>query len=71
MPCCGAGGRLRRNALEKGGVAPVGASSAARDAMLGMLSGQEERFAFGRAVSRLYEMQSEQYRMASERHRRA
>eukprot|EP00884_Botryococcus_braunii_P008027 jgi/Botrbrau1/17225/Bobra.0621s0003.1 len=51
------GGRLRRDLLADGGVAPVAATPGA----LSRLGGVEEKFAFSRAVSRLYEMQSPLY----------
>lgn len=51
------GAKLRRDLSQEGGVAPV-TMTAKRIAALG---GEEERFAFARAVSRLYEMQSEIY----------
>lgn len=41
------GGKLRRNVLEEGNVGSVGAPTA----IVSMLSGQEEMFAFRRAVS--------------------
>jgi hypothetical protein len=53
-----AGSRLRRDVMATGGVAPVAASSADAAAAAAVLGGQEEQFAFKRAVSRLYEMQS-------------
>jgi predicted ATPase len=49
--------------MADGGVAPV-RSSAETAALLG---GMEERFAFSRAVSRLYEMQSPLYAAARPR----
>lgn len=54
-----AGGRLRSNLLEEGGVAPVQGAQATQS-----LGGLEERFAFSRAVSRLHEMQSQRYLLA-------
>ncbi|XP_022135602.1 AFG1-like ATPase isoform X1 [Momordica charantia] len=51
------GGKLRRNVLEEGNVGSVGAPTA----IVSMLSGQEEMFAFRRAVSRLIEMQTPLY----------
>lgn len=48
------GARLRRDLGSAGGVAPV-AATAGRLAALG---GEEEKFAFARAISRMYEMQS-------------
>lgn len=59
--CTLLGARLRRDATSSGGVAPVAATPAALTAAMGALGGAEERFAFRRAVSRLYEMQSPQY----------
>lgn len=55
------GSRLRRNVMAEGGVAPVAASPSALVAAVHSLGGSEERFAFSRAVSRLYEMQSALY----------
>ena len=52
------GGRLRRDLMREGGVAPL-ADSAALQIQLG---GAEEKFAFARAISRLYEMQTDAYR---------
>ncbi|KAJ6743677.1 ATPASE N2B [Salix viminalis] len=51
------GGKLRTDVLAKGNVGSVGASSG----IVSMLSGQEEMFAFRRAVSRLIEMQTPLY----------
>jgi predicted ATPase len=58
-----AGSKLRTNLMADGGVAPV-KSSAETAALLG---GMEEQFAFSRAVSRLYEMQSPLYAAARPR----
>lgn len=55
------GSRLRRNLMADGGVAPVAASPQQAAAAARMLGGEEERFAFARAVSRLHEMQGELY----------
>lgn len=57
------GGRLRRSVTVDGGVAPIGGvnSSSTKQALRLQLSGEEEKFAFKRAVSRLKEMQSVQY----------
>ncbi|KAL4857708.1 AFG1-like ATPase [Chlorella vulgaris] len=55
------GSRLRRDLTQDGGVAPVGATSADAAAVSRRLGGAEEQFAFARAVSRLYEMQSVPY----------
>ncbi len=55
------GGKLRRDTLSEGGVAPVASTAAAARAAAAALGGAEERFAFARAVSRLYEMQSALY----------
>ncbi|WIA43503.1 hypothetical protein OEZ86_009965 [Tetradesmus obliquus] len=57
------GSRLRTNLMADGGVAPV-RSSAETAALLG---GMEEQFAFSRAVSRLFEMQSPLYAAARPR----
>lgn len=50
------GGRLRRNVLLEGGVAPVASTDKERIAAQAHLGGNEERFAFARAISRLHEM---------------
>ena len=55
------GSRLRRDVQADGGVAPVAATPAEAVATAAALGGAEERFAFARAVSRLYEMQGEVY----------
>ncbi|KAF7137158.1 hypothetical protein RHSIM_Rhsim07G0157100 [Rhododendron simsii] len=51
------GGKLRRNVLESGDVSSGGAPAG----IISMLSGEEEMFAFRRAVSRLIEMQTPLY----------
>lgn len=51
------GGKLRRNVLEGGDVSSGGAPAG----IISMLSGEEEMFAFRRAVSRLIEMQTPLY----------
>ncbi|KAA8521553.1 hypothetical protein F0562_012226 [Nyssa sinensis] len=51
------GGKLRRNVLAEGNVSSGGAPSG----IISLLSGQEEMFAFRRAVSRLIEMQTAFY----------
>ncbi|XP_073128674.1 uncharacterized protein [Henckelia pumila] len=51
------GSKLRRDVLAKGGVSSGGAPSG----IISLLSGQEEMFAFRRAVSRLIEMQTSLY----------
>ncbi|XP_062164195.1 uncharacterized protein LOC133870928 isoform X1 [Alnus glutinosa] len=51
------GGKLRRNVLAEGSVG----SGRAPTGIISMLSGQEEMFAFRRAVSRLIEMQTPLY----------
>jgi predicted ATPase len=48
--------RLRRDVTASGGVAPVASSDRARAAAAAVLGGEEERFAFARAVSRIHEM---------------
>ncbi|PSC70423.1 lactation elevated 1 isoform X1 [Micractinium conductrix] len=55
------GSRLRRNLMADGSVAPVAASATAAAAAARTLGGEEERLAFARAVSRLYEMQTPLY----------
>lgn len=55
------GSRLRRDLMVDGGVAPVAVSAAEAAAAAQRLGGVEERFAFARAVSRIYEMQSPLY----------
>lgn len=47
--------------MAEGGVAPVASNEAAARAAAAALGGAEEKFAFARAVSRLYEMQSALY----------
>lgn len=47
--------------MAEGGVAPVAATTSAAMAAAQNLGGMEEKFAFKRAVSRLYEMQSKAY----------
>ncbi|KAL6755727.1 AFG1-like ATPase-domain-containing protein [Haematococcus lacustris] len=64
------GSRLRRDLLQDGAVAPLAATPLAAAAAKAMLGGQEEQFAFSRAVSRLCEMQSATYLMAWEATRR-
>ncbi|KAI8469123.1 MAG: AFG1-like ATPase-domain-containing protein [Monoraphidium minutum] len=61
------GARLRRDVMQGGGVAPVASSAADARAAADALGGAEERFAFARAVSRLYEMQSALYLRARPR----
>lgn len=51
------GGKLRRDVLAEGNVSSSGAPAG----IISMLSGQEEMFAFRRAVSRLIEMQTHLY----------
>ena len=46
--------------MEQGGVAPVFAKDASMGATA-QLGGLEEKFAFQRAVSRIHEMESDQY----------
>lgn len=55
------GSRLRRNLMADGGVAPVASCPQTAAAAANLLGGAEERFAFARAVSRLYEMQAPLY----------
>lgn len=55
------GSKLRTDLMADGGVAPVAASATEAAAAARRLGGEEERFAFARAVSRLYEMQGELY----------
>ncbi|KAJ9522786.1 hypothetical protein QJQ45_019818 [Haematococcus lacustris] len=64
------GSRLRRDLMQDGAVAPLAATPLAAAAAKAMLGGQEEQFAFSRAVSRLCEMQSATYLMAWEATRR-
>ncbi|GBF94229.1 hypothetical protein Rsub_06499 [Raphidocelis subcapitata] len=61
------GARLRRDLMAEGGVAPVASSAPAAAAAADALGGAEERFAFARAVSRLYEMQGPLYARARPR----
>lgn len=53
--------------MADGGVAPVAASATAVTQATALLGGMEEKFAFSRAVSRLYEMQSPLYAAARPR----
>lgn len=53
-----AGSKLRTDLMSDGGVAPVASSTQAAAEAAALLGGAEEKFAFARAVSRLYEMQS-------------
>ena len=62
-----AGSRLRRDLMAEGGVAPVAVTAAAAQAATQNLGGVEEKFAFARAVSRLYEMQSDTYLKSRDR----
>jgi len=55
------GSGLRRNVLADGGVAPVATTKKAMAAATYQLGGGEEQFAFKRAVSRMYEMQTDLY----------
>eukprot|EP00873_Tetraselmis_striata_P002674 jgi/Tetstr1/422938/TSEL_013718.t1 len=55
------GGGLRRDVLAKGGVATVATTQRGMMAATQMLGGMEEKFAFARAVSRMYEMQTDVY----------
>jgi predicted ATPase len=50
------GARLRRDVTLEGGVAPVASTEEAKRAAAQVLGGEEERFAFARAASRLLEM---------------
>lgn len=50
------GARLRRDVMTEGGVAPVASTEQAKRAAAQVLGGEEERFAFARAASRLLEM---------------
>jgi len=52
------GSKLRTDLMADGGVAPVISSTQAAAEAAALLGGAEEKFAFARAVSRLYEMQS-------------
>ena len=54
--------KLRRDVTRSGGVAPVGQTQESATAISAKMTGQEERFAFQRTVSRLFEMQSPLYR---------
>eukprot|EP01025_Chloroclados_australasicus_P000408 TRINITY_DN10233_c0_g1_i8.p4 TRINITY_DN10233_c0_g1~~TRINITY_DN10233_c0_g1_i8.p4 ORF type:complete len:129 (+),score=30.18 TRINITY_DN10233_c0_g1_i8:77-463(+) len=53
--------RLRRDVMRSGGVAPVATRQGDAERALQQLGGLGEKFAFQRAVSRLYEMQSKRY----------
>lgn len=61
------GSKLRRDLMTDGGVAPVAVTAAAAQAAAQNLGGVEEKFAFARAVSRLYEMQSHAYLQSRDR----
>lgn len=56
-----AGGRLRRDVMAAGGVAPLGGAPGQATVLQSRLGGLEERFAFQRAVSRLAEMSTDKY----------
>jgi hypothetical protein len=62
--CLCAGGGLRRDVTQQAGVASVAVTREARKQATALLGGAEEQFAFKRAVSRLYEMQSPSYLLA-------
>jgi predicted ATPase len=62
------GSRLRRDLLADGGVSPVAVAADVRAAIASALGGEEETFAFARAVSRLHEMQSTPYLASRPRH---
>ncbi|KAK9816417.1 hypothetical protein WJX72_000026 [[Myrmecia] bisecta] len=55
------GSKLRRNVMLDGSVGPIAHSASAAAATQAQLGGMEEKFAFRRAVSRLYEMQCTGY----------
>jgi hypothetical protein len=63
-----AGSKLRTDLMSDGGVAPVASSTQAAAEAAALLGGAEEKFAFARAVSRLYEMQSPLFLAARTRH---
>ncbi|CAG9464059.1 unnamed protein product [Pedinophyceae sp. YPF-701] len=65
------GRRLRRDVMADGGVAPVVSGRSAVEEARRRLGGAEEAFAFARAVSRLYEMQTPMYWRAREPEARA
>lgn len=67
LPSHPPGSRLRRDLLSYGGVAPVASTTSAAKEAAALMGGMEEKFAFARAVSRLYEMQSPLYRAARPR----
>lgn len=58
---CITGSRLRRDLSKDGGVAPVASGAEGLAIAQAQIGGVEEKFAFARAVSRLYEMQSDIY----------
>ncbi len=62
------GSKLRRNLMADGSVAPVASTPEAAKATAYLLGGAEEKFAFARAVSRLYEIQGELYLSSRPRH---
>lgn len=61
---CTAGSKLRTNLMSDGGVAPLAGSSQSLASATRQQSGMTEKFAFARAVSRLYELTSPRFRAA-------
>lgn len=59
-----AGSRLRTDLMSDGGVAPLGKASRSLGSATMQQSGLTERFAFARAVSRLYELTSPGFQAA-------
>lgn len=60
-----AGSRLRRDLMSDGSVAPLGDSSRSLGSATMQQSGLTEKFAFARAVSRLYELTSPEFQTAA------
>eukprot|EP00656_Telonema_subtile_P043537 TRINITY_DN49883_c0_g1_i1.p1 TRINITY_DN49883_c0_g1~~TRINITY_DN49883_c0_g1_i1.p1 ORF type:complete len:190 (+),score=49.08 TRINITY_DN49883_c0_g1_i1:77-646(+) len=53
--------KLRRDLTASGEVAPFGSEASASSKQGTLFTGEEEHFAFNRAISRLYEMQTARY----------
>lgn len=61
------GAKLRRDLTQHGGVAPVAGSESTRRSVVHTLGGEDEKFAFKRAVSRLLEMSHSPLYLAASR----
>lgn len=55
------GSKLRRNLEASGEVSPFASAASATSQAGTLFTGEEEHFAFNRAISRLFEMQTERY----------